>query len=56
MTLKRSKRKDLYSLLGVVPTASEDEIKRAYKKKALLYHPDRSSGKPDAEKVNNFFL
>lgn len=53
VALKRSKRKCLYTLMGVAPTATEDEIKKAYKKKALLYHPDRNSGKSDAQKAEN---
>lgn len=37
--LKRSKRKDLYSALGVGQDATEGEIKTAYRKAALKYHP-----------------
>eukprot|EP00300_Choanocystis_sp_HF-7_P009732 c16605_g1_i3.p1 GENE.c16605_g1_i3~~c16605_g1_i3.p1 ORF type:complete len:397 (+),score=56.75 c16605_g1_i3:595-1785(+) len=37
----------LYSVLGVARTASEDEIKRAYKKLAMAYHPDRNTGKSE---------
>jgi DnaJ-class molecular chaperone len=34
---------DHYDILGVPKDASEDQIKKAYKKKAFLYHPDRNS-------------
>lgn len=39
MQLKRSKRKDLYAILGVAQDASESEIKSAYRKAALKFHP-----------------
>lgn len=51
VSLKRSKRKDLYSILGVGQDASEQEIKSAYRKAALKYHPDRHTNKSDAEKA-----
>lgn len=41
IALKRSKRKDYYKILGVTKSASDDEIKKAYKKRALIHHPDR---------------
>ncbi|XP_029430066.1 dnaJ homolog subfamily C member 7 isoform X2 [Rhinatrema bivittatum] len=41
--LKKSKRKDYYKILGVDKNASEDEIKKAYRKRALMHHPDRHS-------------
>ncbi|XP_053607541.1 dnaJ homolog subfamily C member 7 [Plodia interpunctella] len=50
MALKRSKRKDYYKILGVEKTASEDDIKKAYRKRALVHHPDRHAGAPDSER------
>uniref|UniRef100_A0AAY4ADA7 DnaJ homolog subfamily C member 7 n=1 Tax=Denticeps clupeoides TaxID=299321 RepID=A0AAY4ADA7_9TELE len=44
LELKKSKRKDYYKVLGVDKNASEDEIKKAYRKRALMHHPDRHSG------------
>lgn len=42
--------KDYYDILGVSRDASEDDIKRAYKKIMLKYHPDRMGNKSDKEK------
>ncbi len=41
---------DYYSILEIPRTATADDIKKAYRKKALRYHPDRNQGDSDAEK------
>ena len=43
-----------YKLLGVRPGASADVIKGAYKRLALLYHPDRNGGASSAEAQRKF--
>ncbi|AKA70659.1 molecular chaperone DnaJ [Clostridium scatologenes] len=42
-------KKDYYEVLGLEKGASEDEIKKAFRKSALKYHPDRNPGDKEAE-------
>jgi DnaJ family protein C protein 7 len=50
LELKKSKRKDYYKILGIAKDANDDEIKKAYKKKALLWHPDKHSNGTEEKK------
>ncbi|KAI9362105.1 hypothetical protein DFJ73DRAFT_813481 [Zopfochytrium polystomum] len=45
---------DYYALLGLEATASEKDIKKAYRKTALKYHPDKVG--PDDEEANRLFI
>lgn len=56
MELKKSKRKDYYKILEISKTATDDEIKKAYRKAALKWHPDKhqnddEEGKNHADKM-----
>jgi molecular chaperone DnaJ len=40
--------RDHYAILGILPSASQEEIKKAYRLLALQYHPDKTGGDPYA--------
>ena len=46
---------DAYKVLGVEPTATEADIKKAYRKLALKHHPDRVNDPAGKEKANAVF-
>ena len=52
----RLKETKLYDTLGVSPSASDSELKKAYRKLAMKWHPDKNDGNAEAEtKVSTTF-
>src|SRR4029079_186760 len=49
MVLNNNIKRDYYDILGVDKSATKEELKRSYRKLAVMYHPDKNPGDKEAE-------
>ncbi|KAK5654130.1 hypothetical protein OQA88_7561 [Cercophora sp. LCS_1] len=49
LELKKAQRKDYYKILGLEKSADETQVKKAYRKLAIIHHPDKNPGDENAE-------